>query len=201
MRIDHVDLLQLHDPDPKVPVEDSFATVQQLIEDGLVRHGGLSNHPVKLIERALAVGPVVSAQHRYNLIARDIEVDVLPFCRGHNIGVLSWSSLAEGFLTDSFDRALLEPGDFRRKTPNAADPRYGQIRELVAALVRLAAPGGHSASYLAIGWLLSREGLSGAIVGARSLEEARAAAAAARWAPVQDLVREADRLSGELLAG
>jgi aryl-alcohol dehydrogenase-like predicted oxidoreductase len=188
---DRVDLFQLHDPDPRVPIEESWMEAQRLISEGMVRYGGLSNHPVELIERALAVGPVVSAQHRYNLFTRDIERDVLPFCRDHGIGVLSWSSLGEGLLSDGFDLERLEANDFRRSSPNFQEPRYSQIRRLVAELSSIASAAGRSVSDLAIEWLLT-QGVTGAIVGVRTEGEARQLADAARWTPSEEILRRVD---------
>jgi len=190
LRTDRVELLQLHDPDPRVPIEESWTAVQQLISEGLVLYGGLSNHPVELIERALAVGPVASAQHRYNVFTRGIELDVLPFCRENGIGVLSWSSLGEGLLTDGFDPEKLEADDFRRQSPNFREPRYSRIQALVAELSDIAAEAGRSVSDLAIAWLLAREGFTAAIVGVRTEGEARQLADAARWTPSDDVLRK-----------
>ena len=186
---DRVDLLQLHDPDPTVPIEESWAEVQRLISDGQVRFGGLSNHPVELIERALAVGQVVSAQHRYNAFTRDIESDVLPFCRDRGIGVLSWSSLGEGLLSDGFDVERLEANDFRRESPNFREPRYSRIRELVAELSAIADEEGVRVSDLAIAWLLAQDGMTGAIVGVRTEEESLQLAEAGRWRASDDVLR------------
>jgi aryl-alcohol dehydrogenase-like predicted oxidoreductase len=188
---DRVDVLQLHDPDPRVPIEESWMEVQRLISEGMVRYAGLSNHPVELIERAVAVGSVVSAQHRYNLFTRDIERDVLPFCRGRGIGVLSWSSLGEGLLSDDFQIERLEANDFRRSSPNFQEPRFSRIRELVAQLSSIASAAGRSVSDLAIAWLLT-QGVTGAIVGVRTEEEARQLADAARWTPSEEVLRRVD---------
>jgi aryl-alcohol dehydrogenase-like predicted oxidoreductase len=137
-------------------------------------------------------------QHRYNLLVRDIESEVLPFCTAENIGVLSWSSLAEGLLADTFDREQLDPKDFRRDVRDFQDPRYRRIRELVASVAEVAAESGHSATDLAIAWLLSQKGITGAIVGARSPKELGAASAAARWAPGEDVLRRVDRAVAEV---
>jgi aryl-alcohol dehydrogenase-like predicted oxidoreductase len=189
---DHVDLLQPHDTDDDVPIEESWAEVHSLVEEGKVRFAGLSNHPPELIERALAVGPVVSAQHQYNLISRGIEQDVLPFCRERNIGVLSWGSLAEGLLTEEFDLDALEPEDFRRQRPNFQEPRYSHIRRLTAELSAIGRDHGRSAQDVALAWMTSRDGLTGAIVGVRSEREARALASAARWEVPHDMLRRVD---------
>ena len=190
--LDHVDLFQPHDPDPSVPIEDSWGEVQRLIDEGKVRHGGLSNHDPSLVERALAVGPVVSVQHQYNLLSRRVEREVLPFCRAHDIGVLSWGSLAEGLLTSRFDLDALDPDDFRRGRSNFQQPRYSRIRALVAELSAMASEGGHQVSDLAIAWLLSHDGLTGAIVGVRTEVEARDLAAAGSRTLSVDVARRVE---------
>jgi aryl-alcohol dehydrogenase-like predicted oxidoreductase len=186
--LDHVDLLQPHDPDPGVPIEESWGEVQRLIGEGKVRFGGLSNHDPELMRRALAVGPVVAAQHQFNLLSRGVEGDVLPFCEEHGIGVLSWGSLAEGLLTEGFDLAGLEADDFRRSRPNFQEPRYSRIRALTAELSGLAAPFGRSSSDLALAWLRSRPAMAGTIVGIRSPDEAHELARAGSWELPPDLV-------------
>jgi aryl-alcohol dehydrogenase-like predicted oxidoreductase len=167
-----------------------------MIAEGKARSGGLSNHDPGLMRRALTVGPVVSAQHQFNLLSRGIERDVLPFCQERGIGVLSWGSLAEGLLTEGFDLADLEADDFRRSRPNFQEPRYSRIRTLAAELAGLAAPHGRTSSDLAIAWLLSRPAMAGAIVGIRSEAEALALARAGSWeAPTELLAGAQDALA------
>jgi aryl-alcohol dehydrogenase-like predicted oxidoreductase len=189
---DHVDLLQPHDTDDSTPIEESWGEVQRLVDEGKVRFAGLCNHAPELIERALTVGPVVSAQHQFNLITRGIERDVLPFCREHGIGVLSWGSLAEGLLTEEFDLDALEPEDFRRQRPNFQEPRYSRIRTLTAELSAIGRDHGRPAQDVALAWMRSRDGLTGAIVGVRSEREARGIAEAARWDAPGDVIRRVD---------
>ncbi len=88
LRTDYIDLYQFHDPDPHTPIEESWSVMQSLIAEGKVRFGGLSNHTVDLMERALSVASITSNQHQYNILYRGIEHDVLPFSLHHNIGVL-----------------------------------------------------------------------------------------------------------------
>src|SRR5258708_7390901 len=114
LRTDHVDLYQFHDPDPATPIERSWDTMQELIAEGKVRWGGLSNHPPELVARALTVGPVASLQEQYSLLHREIERDVLPFAERHAIGVLPWSPPARGFLADGLLLAPPDPPGFRR---------------------------------------------------------------------------------------
>jgi len=165
---ERVDLLQLHDVDRTTPVEESWGEVQRLIEEGKVRHGGISNHPAAEVERALAVGPVGALQYQYSLLHRDTEAEILPLARQHGIGLLAWSPLASGFLADTFDLDGLDPDDFRRSHPFASL----DLTALRDALGRIGAREGRTAAQVALAWVLGQEGVAGAIVGVRSVAEA-----------------------------
>ncbi|HLY94602.1 MAG TPA: aldo/keto reductase [Gaiellaceae bacterium] len=162
---DRIDLLQPHDPDPAVPVEETWGTVLELVAEGKVRHGGLSNHRAEEIERALAVGPVASLQHQYSYLARDVENEILPLAIAHGLGVIVWAPLASGFLTDGFDLDALEDGDFRRSHP------FSEL-DLDGIRAELRRDGG-TAARGAIRWVLSNPAVSGAIVGVRNEREAQ----------------------------
>ncbi len=111
--------------------------------------------------------------------------------------MLSWGSLAEGLLTSRFDLDGLDPDDFRRGRSNFQQPRYSRIRALVAELSAMASEGGHQVSDLAIAWLLSHDGLTGAIFGVRTEEEARDLATAGSWTLSVDVARRIEEaLSG-----
>jgi aryl-alcohol dehydrogenase-like predicted oxidoreductase len=163
---DHVDLLQPHDPDPRVPVEETWSAVLELVAEGKVRAGGLSNHRPDEIERALAVGPVASLQHQYSALVRDIEADILPFARKRGLGVIVWAPLASGFLTDGFDPRELDEGDFRR-THRFADIELAELHD------ELRRDGG-SVTAGALGFVLRHPAVTGAIVGVRNESEGAA---------------------------
>ena len=165
--IDHVDLLQFHDADPATPIEESWAALHELIREGKVRFGGLSNHPPELVERAMAVGQVGALQHQLSLLRRDTEREVLPFAERHGIGVIVWSPLASGFLTDGFDLASLDDDDFRRRHPFA----QLDLRELRRVLRATAERHGATMAQVALAWVLTRPAVAGAIVGVRSARE------------------------------
>jgi aryl-alcohol dehydrogenase-like predicted oxidoreductase len=114
---DHVDLLQPHDVDRGTPIEETWSELMRLVDEGKVRHCGISNHPVEAVERALEVGPVAALQYQYSLLHRDPERDILPLASSRGIGVLAWGPLASGFLADGFDVGALDPDDFRRRHP------------------------------------------------------------------------------------
>jgi aryl-alcohol dehydrogenase-like predicted oxidoreductase len=168
LRRERVDLLQLHDVDRSTPIEDSWAEVLRLIDEGKVRHGGISNHPAVDVERGLAVGPVGALQYQYSLLHRDTEAEILPLAVARGIGLLAWSPLASGFLAEGFDLGRLVPDDFRHGHP------FAQL-DLWPLRTRLAEIGrrqGRTAAQVALAWVLGHEGVSGAIVGVRTPMEA-----------------------------
>jgi aryl-alcohol dehydrogenase-like predicted oxidoreductase len=160
---DYIDLLQFHDPDPSVPIEESWGALLELVAEGKVRYGGLSNHRPAEIERALAVGPVVSLQHQYSALARECETDVLPLALERGLGVIVWAPLASGFLTDSFDLDTLDEADFRRTHPFAS-------LDLTAVRNTLRQDGG-TVTRGAIRFALRHPSVTGAIVGVRNQPE------------------------------
>jgi aryl-alcohol dehydrogenase-like predicted oxidoreductase len=186
LQTDYIDLYQFHDPDPQIPIEESWLAMQTLIQEGKVRYGGLSNHPIALMERALTLGPITSNQHQYNLLNRDIERDVLPFSQKHGIGVLCWSPLASGFLVDTFDLDTLDPQDFRRKLRYAQGPNYAKLIQLRTALQSIARRYNRKLFELAIAWLLRQSAVTGAIIGIRNAKEAEQMLNACNWSFTDD---------------
>jgi aryl-alcohol dehydrogenase-like predicted oxidoreductase len=175
LRRERVDLLQLHDVDRNSSIEESWGEMQRLIGEGKVRHGGISNHPVADVERALAVGPVAALQYQYSLLHREPEADILEL----GIGVLAWSPLASGFLVDDFDLGRLVPDDFRHNHP-FAQLDLGPLR---ARLAEIGARHSRTAAQVALAWVLRHPGVAGAIVGVRTPEEARELPGALGLAP------------------
>jgi aryl-alcohol dehydrogenase-like predicted oxidoreductase len=168
LQTDQLDLLQIHDVDPKTPIEESWGAVQRLIDEGKVRHGGVSNHPADAVERALSVGPVGALQYQYSLLYRAHESDILPLADRRGIGVLTWSPLAGGFLADGFDLDALDADDFRRTHP-FAQLELAPLRETLRAV---GARHGRSVAQVALAWVLGQPGVAGAIVGIRNASEA-----------------------------
>jgi aryl-alcohol dehydrogenase-like predicted oxidoreductase len=181
LQTDYIDLYQFHDPDPQTPIEESWAAMQSLIQEGKVRYGGLSNHTIDLVERVRAIGPLTSNQHQYNLLYRAIEQDVLPFSLQHDIGVLCWSPLASGFLVDTFDLDTLDPQDFRRRHPYAQEPAYTRLKRVRSAFQAIAQGHNRQLRELAIAWVLMHPAVTGAIIGIRNEKEARQMLSAVNW--------------------
>src|SRR5947209_19722701 len=135
---DYIDLYQFHDVDLQTPIEKSWATMQALIQEGKVRYGGLSNHTVELMERAMKIAPVTSNQHQYSMLHRAAEQDVLPFSCMCDFCLLAWSPLASGFLADDFDLDTLDAYDFRRRHRFAQEPTFTKINQVRATLCAIA---------------------------------------------------------------
>lgn len=171
LRRERVDLLQFHDPDRSVPIEESWGALQELVAEGKVRHGGLSNHLPELVERALAVGPVAALQFQYSALVRAHEEDLLPYALGRDLGVIVWSPLASGFLTDGFSLDVLSEDDFRRTHP------FAEL-DLSPTHEELGARGGGSVTRGALDFVLSQPAVTGAIVGIRNEHEGRELATA-----------------------
>ncbi len=136
LRVDHIDVVQVHDVDPVTPIEDTVGALAELIEEGTVGAIGLSNHDADVMGRAMHVAAVSVAQHQWSLLHHPEEADLAAtWCELHGARFLAWSPLASGYLTDAFDLDALEPGDLRRRLPWAGvslEPfrRAAQAREM-----------------------------------------------------------------------
>jgi len=181
LQTDYVDLYQFHDPDPRTPIEESWKEMQRLIDQGLVRYGGLSNHPTTLIERTLRVGPVTSTQNQYNPLRRRTEREILPFCLEHEIGVLGWGSLSEGVPADNFDVNKLDPKDFRRRQVYSQPENHSKIQMIRRAFREIADAHHGTMANAVIAWELMHPALTAAIIGVRSENEAREMIGGTDW--------------------
>ena len=170
--IDCIDLYQFHRPDQTgTAVEDSWAEMLRLIEAGKVRFGGVSNFDVELLDRCERLAHVTSLQPPFSLIRRPAGGDVIPWCADHGTGVIVYSPMQTGILTDSFSRERVErmaPDDWRRQGEQFRDPQLGRSLTLRDALIPVARRHDTTVAAVAIAWTLAWRGVSGAIVGARN---------------------------------
>ena len=173
--VDRIDLYQFHWPDNiGTPIEESWGEMAHLIDEGKVRAGGVSNFDVGLLERAERVRHVDSLQPPFSLIHRQSGGDVIPWSAAHGTGVIVYSPMQSGILTDSFSRervARMDANDWRRRNPEFREPLLSRNLALRDALRPVASRHGISVSAVAIAWTLSWPGVSGAIVGARSPQQ------------------------------
>ena len=173
--IERIDLYQFHWPDETgTPIEDSWAEMGRLIEEGKVRFGGVSNFNVNLLERCEAVRHVDSLQPPFSMIHRDVAAAEIRWCEAHQTGVICYSPMQSGLLTDRFSAervANLAADDWRRRAPEFNSPNLERNLALRDALRAIAQRHGASVSSVAIAWVLSWPGVTAAIVGARSPEQ------------------------------
>jgi aryl-alcohol dehydrogenase-like predicted oxidoreductase len=170
--IERIDLYQFHWPDDSTgtQIEDSWATMIELIREGKVRWGGVSNFDVGLLERCEVIGHVDSLQPILNLIHPEARDDVIPWSKDHGTGVIAYSPMASGLLTGAFSEervANLAEDDWRRSDDDFRPPQLGRNLTLAKELQTIAARKGTSQPSLSVAWTLAIEGVTGAIVGAR----------------------------------
>jgi aryl-alcohol dehydrogenase-like predicted oxidoreductase len=170
--VERIDLYQFHWPDATgIPVEASWRIMEQLVEEGKVRAIGVSNFDTSLLRKIDALRHVDSLQPPFSLIRRDAAATEIPWCNAHRTGVIVYSPMQSGILTDSFtaDKVKQMPGDdWRRKAPNFQTPRLEKNISLRDALRPIAQRRNTSVAAVAVAWTLAWPGVTGAIVGARS---------------------------------
>jgi aryl-alcohol dehydrogenase-like predicted oxidoreductase len=172
--VECIDLYQFHWPDAGTPVEDSWAAMVKLIEEGKVRAAGVSNFDATLLERCEAIRHVDSLQPPFSLINRAAAEKEIPWCASHDTGVICYSPMQSGLLTESFTAervAALAEDDWRRRAAEFQQPDLRRNLALRDALQPIAQRHETSVSCIAIAWALSWPGVSGAIVGARTPEQ------------------------------
>jgi aryl-alcohol dehydrogenase-like predicted oxidoreductase len=159
LRVEAIDLYYQHRVDPEVPVEDVAGTVKGLIQEGKVKHFGLSEAGVETIRRAHAVQPVAALQSEYSLWWREPEKDVLPLCEELGIGFVPFSPLGKGFLTGKIDEnTKFEAGDLRGSTfPRFTPENIKANQALVELLKQIAGRKNAALAQLALAWLLAQK--------------------------------------------
>lgn len=181
LQTDVIDLYQIHWPDDKTPLADTWSALAGFVKEGKVRYLGVSNFDVAQMRECQAIHPVASLQPPYHLLDRDIEAEILPFCREQNIGVVAYSPMASGLLTGSFDPARVAGDDWRRRDSRFQEPELSRIMGFVEALRPIAARRGKTVGHLAVAWTLRDPVVTSAIVGGRTVAQAEQMVAGADW--------------------
>ena len=173
--VERIDLYQFHWPDQTdTPVEDSWGEMERLVEEGKVRWGGVSNFDVDLLSRCGKIRHVDSLQPPFSMIRREAAAAEIPWCAGKGTGVIVYSPMASGLLTEKWtaDRVGgLAPDDWRRRMPEFLPPNVMRNLALRDALRPIADRRGTTVAAVAVAWTLAWPGVTGAIVGARSPEQ------------------------------
>ncbi|MCA9430258.1 MAG: aldo/keto reductase [Candidatus Omnitrophica bacterium] len=164
-----IDLYQIHWPDEgKTPIDVAIEGLQELKEEGKIRYFGLSNFGESDLEVALDTARYESVQPKYNLLHREIEEDILPFCEDNEIGVLAYSPLASGLLTGKFTEVWeFEEGDHRKDHPDFTGEAFKKNLAIVEVLKEYAEKRECTIAQLAIAWTLANPAVTSAICGAK----------------------------------
>ena len=178
--VDHIDVYQVHWPDPDTPFGETAAALAELVDEGKIRHVGVSNYDVEQMREFSETFQVETLQPPYHLFRRGIEADVLPYAREQDIGVLVYSPLGSGLLTGAMDSSTtFEDDDWRAQATAFTGDAFETNLAVVEDLKAFAAELGVQVSQLAIAWTLHQPGVHVSIVGARSDRNIEASAAAA----------------------
>ncbi len=198
---DYIDLYQIHWPTRQVPMDRSMAELVKLQKEGKVRHIGVSNFNCQQMDLVRSGGNIVSLQPPFSLLWREIEGEILPYCRQHNIGVLPYSPLAQGLLTGRYNRQNRPAPDEGRNVLFQIPEAYERCVGAVEQMKPIADAQGVALSQLAIQWVLSTEGVTSALVGARKPDQVRGNTAASEVQMPRDVYEKLDRISRQALDG
>jgi aryl-alcohol dehydrogenase-like predicted oxidoreductase len=165
-----IDLYQIHWPIPEEDIEEGWAAMAELKEQGLVRHIGVSNFSVGQLRRIAPIAPVETLQPEYSLVARDAEQEILPFSQHQEIGVIVYSPMGSGLLTGAMTPervAAMPDDDWRKSDPQFIEPRLSHNLALATRLQAVAARRGVAPGAVAVAWTLRNPAVDGAITGFR----------------------------------
>ncbi len=171
LKVDVIDLYQIHWPQPEEDVEEGWSTLAKLKEEGKVRNIGLSNFSVGQMKRAQAIARITSLQPPYSMLARGVEAETLPYCAEQNIGVIVYSPMRSGLLSGAMSReraAALPENDWRHRDADFQEPKLSRNLELVELLRAIGKPHGRTPGEVAIAWTLRNPAVTAAIVGLRN---------------------------------
>jgi len=189
LQTDYLDLYQMHEPDPDTPIEETLRALDDLVKGGKVRYIGTSNFGAWQLCEALWVSKAnhlhsfVTEQPHYNILKRDIEKELVPFCQAYHVGIIPWGPLAGGFLTGKYSPGEKASPDWRFPSHNHL---YGNMLtednfSKLAKLKTFAGERGHTVGELAISWLLAKPWVSTVIAGVKTVEQLVDNLAAVGW--------------------
>jgi aryl-alcohol dehydrogenase-like predicted oxidoreductase len=185
LKVDVIDLYQVHWPEPAEDIDEGWQTMVKLKEEGKVRWIGVSNFSAEQMAQVSKFGPITSLQPPYSMIRPEVETSILPYCFANNIGVIAYSPMVSGLLTGAMTRervAALPADDWRKeKNRHYQEPLLTRNLSLVELLRTLGARHGRTPGEVAIAWVLRHPAVTGAIVGARKPGQLKELVGAADW--------------------
>lgn len=183
--VDAIDLYQMHWPQPEEMIEEAWGVMADGVKAGKIRTIGVCNYNVAQMKRLQSIHPIASLQPPYSMLVRGVEDELLGFCAANDIGVVCYSPMQKGILTDKFTRewvASLTQDDHRSQLDaRFQEPELSKNLKLVDGLKPIAQASGHTVAQLAIAWVLRRPEVTSAIVGARKPSQIEETAGSGDW--------------------
>lgn len=174
LAIEVIDLYQIHWPEPDEEIEEGWGTIADLVREGKIRYGGVSNFSLEQLKRAQAIHPIASLQPPYSMLRREIEEEIMTYCGTNQIGIIAYSPMQAGLLTGKFTKeraAGLPESDWRSRNPFFMEPQLSVNLQAIDQLRKIANEKKISLSQLSLAWVLRNKEMTSAIVGARNPEQ------------------------------
>jgi aryl-alcohol dehydrogenase-like predicted oxidoreductase len=200
LQTDTIDLYQIHWPDPKVPVDESWQALIKLGESGKVRYIGVSNFNTQRLEACEKLKHVNSLQPPYSLLNRRVEQKILPWCLTNRTGVVAYSPIQSAILTDNFQKSHLARDDWRRRDAFFREPALTKNLQFVERIRPLAQKYGKSIAQFAIAWVLMNPAVTSAIVGARKPEQLEETIGGGGWSISPEDMVFIDKIQDEMFS-
>jgi aryl-alcohol dehydrogenase-like predicted oxidoreductase len=185
LKVDVIDLYQIHWPEPDEDIEEGWNAVNQLKTEGKIRWAGVSNFSAAQMARIAPGGTIVSLQPPYSMLRREIEESILPYCRANNIGTIVYSPMQSGLLTGTWTKerhAALPADDWRKeKNKHFQEPLFSRNLKLVELIHKIGSRHTKSPGEVALAWVLRHPAVTAAIVGARKPGQLKELVGAAEW--------------------
>jgi aryl-alcohol dehydrogenase-like predicted oxidoreductase len=201
LRIDVIDLYQIHWPHPPEDVEEGWSAMAKLRDEGKVRWIGVSNFDVQQMERCRQLAPITSLQPPYSMISPEVEEKILPYCQKNNIGVIVYSPMKSGLLTGAMTKERVErfpADDFRRRVQAFQEPNLSRNLQLAELCRKIGQRHGRSPGEVAIAWVLRNPAVTAAIVGMRSAKQVEGVAGALEFRLSPEEIAEIEEFRASL---
>lgn len=199
LKVDVIDLYQIHWPEPDEDVEEGWETMLQLKAEGKVRWVGVSNFNAAQMQRIQALGPITSLQPPYSIPSPDVETGAMPFCAANNIGIIVYSPMKSGLLTGKMTRERIQDlpaDDFRKNALSFKEPHLTRNLALVELIREIGNRHGRTPGEVAIAWTLRRPEITAAIVGLRAPAQLEGVIGAAEFRLSQEEIGEISSFMG-----
>ena len=195
--IDYIDLEQIHWPEPDEEIEEGWGAVAELVEAGKIRYAGVSNFNMEQLKRIQPIHPVTSLQPPYSMLRREVEEEILPYCRENQIGIVAYSPMQAGLLTGRFSKERVQnlpANDWRKANPFFTSPQLEANLSIIERLRPVAAQMEITLPQLALAWVLRRSEMTAAIAGARRPEQILETVKAGEIVIPDELLLKIDRM-------